>query len=288
MSGGAPASGEPLPTTLAGEPLPTALLDSPLGGPRFGAGALVGRTVRAWWRNLVPFVLFSVAAYAPMVAASWWAFDGLFSLQPGQPPPAEILRGLPVRMAAFAAAGLFAMLLQVVLAGAISFGTFADLSGRRAGLGEMLRAGARRAFPVLGTGVVMWLGIVAAFFLLLVPGAMLCCAWAVAIPVAVVERPGVFAALARSAALTRGRRWQVLGGFLALFGLLWVVSLVVQVAVMAAAVPLGGGPLLALLASQCASAFLAALPAVGMAVAYHDLRLEKEGVATEEIVRVFS
>jgi hypothetical protein len=134
----------------------------------------------------------------------------------------------------------------------------------------------------------MWLGIAGALLLLLVPGVMLCCVWAVAIPAAVVERPGVLAALARSAALTRGRRWQVLGGFLALFALIWVGSLVVQVAAMAAALPLGGGPFLALLFSQGGSALFAALPAVGMSVAYHDLRLEKEGVATEEIVRVFA
>jgi len=279
---------EPLPTSLDPEPLRTTLATLPLGGWRFTAGGLVARSFGAWWRNLLPFVLLSVIASAPMMAGSLWLFQGVFALRPGQPPPPEVLADLPMRAGLFALAWAAAVGLQVVFAGALTFATCADLSGRRPGIREMLRVGTRRGLPVVGVGFAMWLGIVAGLLLLLAPGVMLACTWAAAIPAAVVERPGVLGALRRSAALTRGRRWQVLGGFLAILGLLWVITLAVQVASVALALPLGGGPLAALLASQLANAVLAGLPAVAMAVAYHDLRLEKEGVDAEEIVRVFA
>jgi len=59
--------------------------------------------------------------------------------------------------------------------------------------------------------------------LLIVPGLYLMTIWAVVLPVAVVERPGVFDAFGRSRQLVRGSNWKVLGVFL-LQGLLLLGS----------------------------------------------------------------
>jgi hypothetical protein len=67
--------------------------------------------------------------------------------------------------------------------------------------------------PVLGAlilvGIVAGVGIVIGFVLLIVPGLILITIWSVAAPVVMLERPGVFAALARSRELVRGNGWQV-------------------------------------------------------------------------------
>ena len=63
------------------------------------------------------------------------------------------------------------------------------------------------------TGVMVGIG----FVLLVVPGLILACMFFVAVPVAVVERPGVFEALARSGRLTRGHRVPILGVLVATF-----------------------------------------------------------------------
>ncbi len=77
--------------------------------------------------------------------------------------------------------------------------------------GQLLQA----AVPVLGQlmllAIVAGIGIAIGFVLIIVPGLILMTWWAVAAPVVVLERPGVFAALRRSRELVRGNAWQVFG-----------------------------------------------------------------------------
>jgi hypothetical protein len=97
--------------------------------------------------------------------------------------------------------------------------------GRRdASVNGLLQA----AMPVLGqlilVGIVAGGGIVIGFVLLIVPGLILITIWSVAAPVVVLERPGVFAALARSRELVRGNGWQVFGVILVLDILVVIVG----------------------------------------------------------------
>ena len=102
----------------------------------------------------------------------------------------------------------------------------------------------------------------------------------VAIPVAVIERPGVVDSLRRSAQLTKGNRW-TLSWILGLIGLLQVlvgfISEVIPSMGLAIDVPVD-------IAIQ---AFFAALFAVVSGVAYLNLRYVKEGVGIDEIAAVF-
>jgi len=52
--------------------------------------------------------------------------------------------------------------------------------------------------------------------LLIVPGIFLALMWSMAMVAVVAERPGIFGAFARSATLTKGARWKILGVFLAM------------------------------------------------------------------------
>ncbi len=101
--------------------------------------------------------------------------------------------------------------------------------GRRdASASQLLQA----ATPVLGqlilVGIVAGIGIVIGLILIIVPGLILLTIWSVAAPVVVLERPGVFAALARSRELVRGNGWQVFGVILVLYVMVSVGALILD------------------------------------------------------------
>ena len=163
----------------------------------------------------------------------------------------------------------------------------------RARFGEMVRVGLRRGLPVVGIGILLWVAVMAGLVLLVVPGVMLMVATSVAVPAAVVERPGVLGAIRRSLALTRGRRWPLFAAGLSIVVIMWVLAAVVQVGATVLSVAILSarrGPQMAavlVVASQLGNVLFSALPLVAMSVAYHDLRAEKEGVDTAALARVF-
>lgn len=78
------------------------------------------------------------------------------------------------------------------------------------------------------TGIVAGIGILFGFILLIVPGLFLLTIWALAAPVVVIERKGVFDSLGRSRALVRGHGWQVFAVIVVLFLLNIVLGGVLQ------------------------------------------------------------
>ena len=106
----------------------------------------------------------------------------------------------------------------------------------------------------------------------------------VAIPAAVVERPGILASLQRSRDLTRDNRWKLFGTLVVLvvfnIGSGYILEEFLGVGVVHA-------PISVQLLDLLVQAFFSALFAVASAVAYHDLRIAKDGVSAEEIAGVF-
>lgn len=256
-------------------------------GRRFTVGGVLGTTVSVWWKHVLAFTALSLVVYVPLGVTFGASFRS-FARSP-TPRPEE----LPSLVAALGGAWLVTVLLAVVQAGAVTYGTVRHLSGERARLGEMLRIGLRRGLPVVGVGLLLWVGVTVGLVLLVVPGVLLMVATSVAIPAAVVERPGVLGAIRRSLALTRGRRWALLAVGLSILVTVWVLAAVLQVGAMVLLVtllPAARGPNAAfavIVASQLGNVLFSALPLIGMAVAYHDLRVEKEGVDTAALARVF-
>jgi hypothetical protein len=249
---------------------------------RFTVGGLVGRTLEVWWRHVLAFTLMSAIVYAPIAAAFVYAGTAL-EADPRSGPSAAL--GV-----AFGAAWVATIALAVVQVGAVTYATVRHLNGERARLGEMLSVGLRRGLPVVAAGFLVWLAVLGGTLLLVVPGLVVMVATSVAVPAAVVERPGAVGAFRRSLALTRGARWPL---FAAGIVLLVVVSVLSGIAQGAATVV--GSLLLpperavagVLVTSQVGNALFSVIPTVGIAVAYHDLRLAKEGVDTEALARVF-
>jgi hypothetical protein len=163
------------------------------------------------------------------------------------------------------------------------------LNGRAASLGACLTTGLRYCLPLIGLMLLMWLAVGFGFLLLIVPGAMMAVAWAVAIPALVVERTGVFGAFSRSADLTRGRRWAVFGLLLLYFILSEVVRqvLVNLYGAVFAAANQQAALLHQLPVNGVVQVSFSVIASAGMAAIYYELRAIREGVGPEALAAVF-
>jgi hypothetical protein len=126
--------------------------------------------------------------------------------------------------------------------------------------------------------------------LIFVPVVMLFLMWSMGSPACVVERLGPFRSLGRSRELTKGHRWKILGLFLATVipgviigaivgGLMGVILVLGQVG--------SFGTAAIQIISLIWNAIWTAFFAIVIVVAYHDLRVAKEGVDTDQIAAVF-
>src|SRR5258708_6163912 len=133
------------------------------------------------------------------------------------------------------------------------------------------------------------LGIAFGMVLLIVPGLILATMWAVAIPIAVVEKMGATASLSRSAALTRERRWRVFGAVFVSGLLAVLVGAAIGGAARGPAYPARGHrpPTLMVAVSWAAGAIFQAFNACVVATLYYFLRRDKEGVDIHQIAAVF-
>ena len=105
--------------------------------------------------------------------------------------------------------------------------------------------------------------------------------WFVAIPACVVEQTDPSKSLDRSAALTKGNRWKV-------FGMMTLVILISGIgAALIGALPKAAGLTVGLLAALIVETPVSAFSAVLGVVTYHELRVAKEGVDTDQIAEVF-
>ena len=197
-----------------------------------------------------------------------------------------------VGMALFAAIltlGLWTLSQAIVL-----FGAFQVMRGRSIDLAESARIGLRRVFSVLGLAISVPVLCFLAALVFLVPGVILYLIWFVATPVCVVEQLGVFRSMGRSAELTKGYRWRIFG--LQLVILISVVIIASIVGAVASAI-LGASGVSALSATLNATlgqsvnvignAIWTAFSDIVIGVTYHDLRVAREGVDTEQIAAVF-
>jgi len=251
---------------------------------RFEIGRVLGRTFPIWLRNFVPFMILSLVIYSPMLAFAVLAVP-------------DTIGGLRAYRAVLFILG---WLLGIVVTGALVFGVFRQLRGQPAGLVDCLRVGLARLFPVLAVGILVGLivaiplvlaavlggifgrnGMALAVLIAVVPAISLFLRYWVSVPVAVVERPGVVASLRRSADLTRGNKGSIFVVLLVLGVLQWVVDRIVGM------VTPGDNLAVAILVPQLVTIALGALMAVANAVGYHDLRVAKEGVGIEELLKVF-
>jgi len=159
---------------------------------------------------------------------------------------------------------------------------FRALRGDNLDMKRALREVFPRSLPLAGTTLYVSLLSGLGTLLLIIPGIMVFLAGSIAIQVCAAEPLGPAAAFKRSAFLTRGHRWKILG-------IMVVISVVAAgvPAIIKSAVTPALGPKIAVLFASPADVLIGAFGAILLSVIYHDLRVAKEGRDSDRIAGVF-
>jgi hypothetical protein len=241
-------------------------------GDGFRVGRVLSQAFSLLFRHFPKFIILGLVATLPLLLI---LINPITPPRPGQPIGAEF--GYTV-----GGFGILWFLLMAICQAAMIYGAFQAMRGQDFGIGESIGRGLRRLLPVILTSICAVAVTGIGLMLLLVPGFIFLTMFIVAIPACVVEGLGPFRSLGRSRALTKGRRWRLLGLFLALFFLAAIVRIPVELLLHAI-----GGQILGGIGSFLYSAVATAYELMVIVVAYHDLRAEKEGVDVEQIASVF-
>jgi hypothetical protein len=267
------------------------------------ASQVLGKCLRLWFTSLPQLLIVASMICLPFFALRWL-------LQGGEGWRRSLEQSLPsIQMLAAAAIGQsFAM-------------RFVFLRGEPTELARSIAVGAKRIGTVAGISLFLaipWIAYVSTLIFMLrgievshnatfaearnhdiatgAPELLLAMAafvvfelvvvlvYPVAAPVAVVEGRGIFAALRRSAQLTKGRRSTIFG-ITFVYGLIWflpsgVLSILIELAMRK------GAPA-QFLARSALELLLASLACVLPVVLYHELRDTKEGFGIEDLATVF-
>jgi hypothetical protein len=173
------------------------------------------------------------------------------------------------------------LFLSIVLQASLIVASANDLAGRRVDFGECVSRAAAKLFPLIGLGIVVAIGVSIGFVFLIIPGIILYLMWMIAVPALMVENLGVFEALSRSSALTKGSRLKLLGLIVVFF----IFSMIIGI-------PIGLlsliSPSLSVVSTALLSAVSAAVGAAGIAAVYIELRGAKEGTSSDQLASVFA
>jgi hypothetical protein len=236
----------------------------------FRVGRVLNRIVSVLSRNFLTFFIVALVVYLPIL---------LVSQDQTSPAPGQAVG----QVVALALLAVFLWLVLSTLSQAIIlYAAFQAMRGRPVNLVESFKVGLRRFFPIIGLAISMGVALMFGFMLLIIPGVILAMVWSVATPACVVEKLGPFRSMGRSAALTRGHRWKILGLFL-LLGIMGAAG----GSMLTAVLYLLGGNTLVQIGSLLWNGVWGAVYAVALVVTYHDLRVAKEGVDIEQIAAVF-
>ncbi len=248
----------------------------PRRDPRFrlSAGSVIERTFRFWVADFVVLAALGAVLVVPAVA-----LGGLVTVGGSARP--DPLRSVTV---------LFRSALTLVLEGSVTYAALVRLGGSPATFTAALRAGISRFWAVMWAGTLSGLALLSACLCLIVPGLVLATWFWVVVPAAVAESPARDV-LTRSRRLTEGNRWSVFA-CMAFLGLIRAAGAVAILALVRAAggpgVFVGSGGLQLTAGAHVIVALLGVplltLGAIGPAVAYHDLRVGKEGISSAELL----
>lgn len=238
---------------------------------------IVSKSLRVYYRNIIPFSLISTSALLPTLL---YFFSR--TLLAEQDSYALVFGAWLVNLIAYT-------ILNVFLLAIIVHAAFQDFSGSQINWRHSIQRAVKRLPDIvvimlsnLPVYVVFYLflsGSLYLAFLLLVPVLYLTTRWYVALSSCVIENIAALSSLARSRDLTAGFRWKVLllvlGSYLAIYGGNQLIA--------ETGWEISGQVVATLVWQGIAGAFNAVL---GM-LAYYHLRVAKEGADMEKFAAVF-
>jgi hypothetical protein len=276
------------------EPSPSTVLP----GERFTVGSVLADSLRTWAANLIPFLVLTVICHSPLVLYT------VALVSEGQFGP--LLGFNLVNLAG-------RLILGAITAGALAYGVVQYAYGERARVGRCIAVGVGQMLPTIGVALVVGLRMLAAPIILygvvlalpfearqsiagfpFYAGLVLCAAVAavvacrlwVAVPVSVMEQPGVGASIRRSTSLTHGHRWRIFV-ILALLELLgWGAEEAIEAAYIRPDATLADVQTYFYLV-LAATLVVGTLRSTAQAVSYARLMIEKDAAAGERLAHVF-
>lgn len=189
---------------------------------------------------------------------------------------------------------LITMVFAVIAQGALIRATIAANRRERARFGECLAIGLRRWPPLIGLALVSGVAFLFAAIVFIVPAIILAMMWYVAAPLVVAERSGVFAALGRSADLTKGERWNIFLVLLITLGFLLVIFLLsnavsgIGITISARSGDFSGLAVVTAIAGAVGATLQTVLTSAISTAVYIELRELKEGPETQGLDAVFA
>jgi uncharacterized membrane protein len=144
----------------------------------------------------------------------------------------------------------------------------------------MLAAGLRRGPAILAYGLLVMVPLYLGLILLIVPGLLVAIYYSLGVAVMFAEGVGPWTAMGRSRALTKGHRWALL----ALYVVAYLLAMAPTFLLLAVT---SGVPYLGTVLNTIFMALVYPLLQAAPTVAYHELRLAKEGLDQRGLARVF-
>ena len=252
----------------------------------FRVGNALGQGFGIWFRNFPAFMVLAILVYAPLIAYTAFVASGTLTEQSQELSTFRMV------------SGLVQLPLNILVGAAVLYGAIQQMCGRPARILASIGVGLRRLLPVLGVGLLSGLAVgvwlLVAFLpggdmflpLALVPCLVLACMFYVAVPAAVIERPGLLGALRRSRQLTDGYKTRVLGVVLVL-GILTLLVAQLLLGLFEEGLMSDHQIKVSMWLGLAADIALASLNAAVNAVVYRDLRGARDGTTAKDLARVF-
>jgi len=248
-------------------------------------GSVFGKSFSVLFGNFVKFFVVTAILWVPSILFSIFFLGASTATSGGT---VELGAKGP---AAFGFAAVM-VVAATVMYGAVIHMTCLTLADRPAGVGAAIGKGFARFFPLFIAYILLSILVTIGLIFLIAPGLWILAIYALVLPAIVAENKGPFAGMGRSAALTKGYRWKVLGASILLFVLIIAVSFVTQFIIGIVAAVGGAGDISAtLIVTVTVTSLIQIVIYLYMLIfyttLYHQIRTAKEGTSADEIAAVF-
>ncbi len=248
-----------------------------------GVGSIIGESFKILFGNLIAVMLLCVAPILLSLLISGVSIG--WSLTLGGAAVGGV--SAPPGPGAFAVSTILNLVITGILTALVVQLAYDAKLGRPTRLGSYFGPALRAAIPIAVLSLVASLLVGVALIALIIPGLWVYAVFSVMAPAVTLEEGVGFKGLGRSAALTKGYRWPIIGAIIlagiamALF--LFAVGLVVDLAAAAT----GGGLILPLVLYALLTTISSGFSGILVSLIYARLREIKEGVGLDQIVSVF-
>lgn len=235
---------------------------------------------RRHWRNMIVLVAVIVIplSFAQVLLAEVWIREGLTREELRDGVEVVVDGAFVASALASLVIGVVAILMWVVLTGAITRAAAGTFLGRDLEIGESYRYGLSRFWSIVLVGILAALAIAGGFILLVVPGFIVLTYLTCTIPALVIEDRRGRQALRRSWNLVRGRGWPV-------FGTIIVAGLLTGIVNSLLTAPFGDNWAARSIAASIASVLTMPYMALVGVYIYLDLRVRAEAYSAAELER---